>query len=45
MSAQCPALNSDDQGFDRRYLGAGEVVGDGEGTTMFPTSQRVGWWY
>ena len=40
-----PVLNSDDHGFDRRYLAAGEVAGDGEGTTMFPTSQRIGWWY
>ena len=40
-----PALNSDDRGFDHRYLTAGEVAGDGEGTIMFPTSRRVGWWY
>ena len=45
MSAQYPVLNSDDHGFDRRYLAASEVAGDGEGTTMSPTSQRVSWWY
>ena len=45
MSAQYPALNSDDRGFDRRYLAAGEVSDHGDGTIMLPTSQRIDWWH
>ena len=45
MLAQYPALNSDDRGFDRRYLAAGEVSDHGDGTTTFPTSQRTDWWH
>ena len=43
MLAPFPALNSDDRGFDRRYLAAGEVSGNGEGTNMFPhiTTHRL----
>ena len=30
---------------DRRFLADGEVSDDGQGTTTYPTSQRVDWWH
>ena len=45
MSAQYPALNSDDHGFDRWYLATGEVSSHSEGTNAYPTSQHIDWWH
>jgi len=43
MSAPFPALTTAVKLADRRFLTDGEVSGDGQGTTTFPTSQRVDW--
>ena len=45
MSAPFPALTMAAKLADRRFLADGVVSGDGQGTTTFPTSQRVDLWH
>jgi len=45
MSAPFPALTTAAKLVDRRFLADGEVSGDDQGTTTFPTSQRIDWWH
>ena len=45
MSSPTSRVDRGGDGSDRQNLAAGEINGDGQGTTMITTTRRIDWWH